>query len=468
MNRKETNSKLPCILAAISLSLNLAFGLVVLCSNPKYLESTFENPNPDAIDYASLCKNIIENSAFSRASDLGPDALRTPGYPVLMAILRADLTPIPTYLAQSLMFGGIVYMVTRLAKRCFGLFAALFVGMLLIGDHTMYVLTWQSLTEISGLFFFIIGLVLLDWPLRVSWSELAKIRIGLSGLFFGIAIIIRPSFLLVPFAIVFLEIARSCNPKERCFFSDKLIKLSLLLLLSLGMPAVWVLRNSLLFGLPKLTPVSTHNLVYFVGAGAFQVELGIERYEAQAIIADEFRLPTYSIAQNPHHQNEYSILEIERSLAAAQWSVVFKYPLSLAKAETIGLIKGSVAHAIPDIAAILGSTWKNPGIEGMIRMDSKAYGVLFSNSSFLLFFFFLHIAHVMLIFLSATLGMYRSVADFIGSPFLGGLAVVFLSGYLTVALFGIDAVYRSRIVPLPALLLFCGYAFRKKIHVHQE
>ena len=53
------------------------------------------------------------------------------------------------------------------------------------------------------------------------------------------------------------------------------------------------------FGIPRVTNVDSNNLVYFVGAGAYQVRHGITLEEAQDQIAREFHLVPYIVTQNP-------------------------------------------------------------------------------------------------------------------------------------------------------------------------
>lgn len=98
----------------LSLGISGAFLVPVWYSNREYFSSTERNVMPDAVDYGRLAENMLHHGAFSRTTDLFPDPFRTPGYPILLCMLRSDISPIPTYIAQILMLAGFVFLVVSL------------------------------------------------------------------------------------------------------------------------------------------------------------------------------------------------------------------------------------------------------------------------------------------------------------------------------------------------------------------
>jgi hypothetical protein len=458
---EKKTQKYALLTAVVSFLICILVGILILLTNPIYLSSTDQNSNPDAIDYGILCKSLITQGVFSRSSDGRPDPLRTPGYPILLTVFRADLTPIFIYLVQAAMVAFIGWMLATMAGNAFGSMAAIFVGTLIALDHTLHILAWQAMTEISGLFFTVLGLYLLRWPSPMRWDLIPIQRSILSAIVFGVSVMIRPAFLLGPILLVTIGFITRNRKSERVKPSIMFGRIFLFLLFFIILPTLWTVRNSTFFGINQFTPVGTHNMVYFVGAGAYQLELGVDRYQAQALIAEQFHLPTYSTVQSPHSQNEFSVKELESQLASAQWGVVFKYPKSLIMAEVIGLVKGSVAHAVGEFGVMIGNEWKSPGLAGLLSFRKQSYISLGSNSKILVLLFLLHILYIGVLVGSSLLGLFRVIALREFRIELIGIIILIIYGYVTIGMFGIDAVYRSRLIPLPAILLFCGFAVSK-------
>jgi hypothetical protein len=445
------------LLSALT-SLLLSFGLFIQIGyhHSSYFASTEKNPNPDAIDYGRLSKSMVHQAQFSRVSDGRPDPLRTPGYPALLAALRADLSPIPIYLMQIAMVAGLAGMLSWKAACLFGKSAGTMVGLLVSLDPSLQVLSFQSMTEVSGLFFFVVGLFLVRWP-EATFQSVSRKTVVAASVLLGFSVLIRPSLLLFPVIVAILSLAwrHLPTPTSAPSFGRVFLFCAIFALL----PAAWVSRNYFVFGFAKLTPVSTHNLVYFVGAGAVQFETGKDRYEVQDWISKEFDLPTYSIAQNPYNQDEKTIYEIEKSLSQAQWRIVLAKPVCLLAAESIGAAKGTVSHSMEDLSSILGQEWANPGLAGLLQLRRESLDRLFQNLPITIGAFVLHIVHSVILISGASMGLILSFRSRLwGFCNLNILSLV-LYGYFTVSMFGIDAVYRARIVPLPGLVLLAGVFF---------
>src|SRR5262249_21396766 len=60
----------------------------------------------------------------------------------------------------------------------------------------------------------------------------------------------------------------------------------------------WIVRNYAVSGIARLTISDTVGLVYNAAAGAYQVELGISREEAQDRIRDEYGLVAHDLTLN--------------------------------------------------------------------------------------------------------------------------------------------------------------------------
>ncbi len=452
--------KLPLFFGVLSLAISSAFLVFALESHPSYFDSAERNLYPDAIDYGRLARNMIENKTFSRTTDLQPDPLRTPGYPLLLCLFRSDISPVWTYIAQILMLAGTVFFVVKMTKEAFGDCAAVIAGSLMVTEHSLYCLALQTMTEIAGLFFFLCGLGIAKWPCK-KLSDSSFKRLAGSAFFLSYAVLIRPSFLMIPFALLFVDAASSWWNRRYIFPMHFSFRSIVFVLLFSIMPTGWVARNYFLFGLPQLTPVSTHNLVYFVGAGAIQYREKVDRDEAQARIADRYELPPYFMAQTPVQKNASTVSEIERKLQEKKWRIVFHDPQSLLCAELIGIAKGSVSHAMEDVCMLTGQQWLPPGFFGLVKFDSSAYHSLFMNTPFILFVFYLHIANLSFLYFGAFLFFMFVCRSISNATVLMNIGCILICGYLTIALFGMDAVYRSRLGVLPVLCMISGAGFAR-------
>jgi hypothetical protein len=320
------------------------------------------------------------------------------------------------------------------------------------------------MSEITGLFFFFSGLFLLGWPSkRLVDNNLGMLII--SGLIFGYATITRPSLLLMSAAMILIGVISCWYLAEQSQFTRANIKkLAAFIVFIMILPASWMVRNYCVFGFAKLTPVATHNLVYFVGAGALQYRNGIDREAAQSQIATQHRLPAYTIAQNPYDQTELSVLEIERKLTEKQWGIVLADPHALIMAEMIGMLKGSFAHASGDVSHMLGGEWKAPGLSRLFRFQTSAIQSLLDNVPLSIISFIVNIGHIVILYF----GTGCAVACIIKNrgPERWGLEaiILLLSAYFALAMFGIDAVYRSRFAVLPLLCMISGYGYNAVIY----
>lgn len=445
------SKKISWFFAVCSIIVFSLFTLRIVSSFPEYFSSLSRNYNPDAIEYGVLAKNMLQKGCYSRNEDCAPDPLRTPGYPALIIGSMGVYYPILLYSAQILMFASIVWSLTEVARRTAGGIASILTGLVLTMDFTWYALSLSAMSEIAGVFFSLHGLLLLGWPDRMlsdqrKWSWVA------GALMLGIAILIRPSYVLYPIGLFVLQIP-TLHGMKIGGISRKII---LLLIVAYALPALWVARNQFVFGIPKLSTVSTHNLVYFVGAGAFQVAEGIDRQEAQKRISEEFEITPYTNLQNPYSVANVSTIEkMESDAESKKWKVLGKHAVYLIPSSVIGICKAFTAHPLPELAYVFGTEWASPGMKGLATLQPSAYGKLFGHSMDLVMIFFLHLVWIGLFLVLLFAGAWKALLR--RSNVDWSLMVFFCIGLLTVSLFGIDAVYRSRIVATVPGCLLCGY-----------
>ena len=210
------------------------------------------------------------------------------------------------------------------------------------------------------------------------------------------------------------------------------------------------------FSLPKLSYVDTVNLVYFAGAGPYQIERGLDLEEAKAAIAQELGLPPYRVVQNIHATN-YPLVEVERELRRAWPRVLFRYPKALVKAGCLSFGKAVVSHNSALLADLTGQSWSHPNAEDMIRLRGAAFRRLAQNTTPLTVAFLWELAHALLSVAFACIGIISSLQPRAGRT-IALLCFMILGDFaLTIPLFGLEAYHRCRMPMLPFVALFAGF-----------
>jgi hypothetical protein len=220
----------------------------------------------------------------------------------------------------------------------------------------------------------------------------------------------------------------------------------------------WIARNYIVFGLPKLTTVDTTNMVYFVGAGSYQLKYDLTLDAAQERIQSEFKLPAYSAVQN-HWKSDKSPAEMERLLSKAVPQVLMRFPWELAKSSVLAIGKASVSHSTEHWGYLLGIRWNPPGTLGIVQLDSAAWRRLTSNHPILVGSLAWQMSHTGLALLLAAVGFVMLMRHRLNQPSVWLFAMTTAYLYLTVALFGLEAFYRCRIPVAPFLYVAAGGGF---------
>jgi len=182
----------------------------------------------DAHEYVALAKNIVEHKVFSRDLVV-PEIIRTPGYPLLIAVTMAvagDQFSYLVVLIQILMVGCTAYTIYRMAIILFDnprlgtLVAIVYVLM----PTTIY----YAVTGMTETFFtFLLALTLY----LLASKEISYRKAFLAGAIIGLAILVRPIAILSP--IIILPMAMRNQWRNGIYFLAGLILIL----------APWVIRN---------------------------------------------------------------------------------------------------------------------------------------------------------------------------------------------------------------------------------
>ncbi len=445
-------------LVLVCLTINGSILAGIALRNPEYLFDFRLNDSPDALHYIQLGRNLLLEGEYSRVDGppFPPDFLRTPVYPVLAGSLDLATGPIGIYLTQVALQIGAILMLFRLAAIFFGRRAAVWAGLLVATDLMWATYNFSALTEPLYVFLTLAALaVLLPRllpPGRVLANRPAALTDLLAGTLLALATLTRPGGLYLP---VVLAVAGLWWLGRRAGWRLGVRAAALLLLPSVLLVGGWIVRNQRQFGVAGLTSVEAVGTVYMAGAGAYQLHHGVDRPTAQRMIATEFELPTLLEAQNPW-LSELGIAEIDARLRGAAPEVLARYPSDLVLSSLLGLVKGSLSHNVPSLAGLHARAWTAPGLGGLVRLRGAAFGRLFSNHPALIVAFLWQVGHSLATLALALLGLIAALRSAASRP--AALTLLLAVAYLAVgmALFGVDAYYRSRMPLLPILFLFAG------------
>jgi 4-amino-4-deoxy-L-arabinose transferase-like glycosyltransferase len=445
---------LPAVL--LSLGLNLALYAGVAWQRPAYLTDYRLCNNPDATHYVLIGHNLLCHGHYSRSDGppYVPDMLRTPVYPLFAGGLEWLGHAGAIYLAQAALHAGSCVLLFLLVRGLFGVRPAVWASLFLATDLVLVISNFEAMSE--PLFvFLILASALCLLPVRVLNDDSRPMtvrRLLGGGVLLGLAILTRPAalYLLVIYAAWYLvggwkkkHLANGIC-QAACFVAPVLVLVGL-----------WIGRNALVFSLPRLTTVDTHNLVYFVGAGAYQVRHGVSLEEAQAMIEREFDIPPYKVVQNQHHSGR-SVAELHAQVRGVAWRVLSRYPGDLFRASLLGVVKATFSHDTGQLAALLGREWSPPGSEQLLRGQAEAFRRLGDNGPLLGLTFGWQLGHIALALGFGAAGVWRSLRDPRRRPAGLLLLAVLAYFYLTVALFGYEAFCRCRLPAMPFLYAFAG------------
>ena len=280
----QTEGKTPrvrdvSIIGTVSLLMNAALFTFIGVSRPAYLQQYNTNSNPDAHHYVLLGENFWSKGVYSRESGppYRPDINRTPVYPLLAGGIQVVFEAIwPLYALQcafGLATAVFVYLIgIKLYGRTLGLWAALLYAL----DPMMAILNFEAMSEVL--------FVLLSTATMVSWvrattddvsERLSVLRYALVGLLTGISILTRPTALYLPVALIIIEVILRLVRNDR---QRSLAPLTLMVV-AYVVAIPWAVRNQMVFGVPRLTAIDSLILFYYVAAGAYQVQFGIDKFE---------------------------------------------------------------------------------------------------------------------------------------------------------------------------------------------
>jgi 4-amino-4-deoxy-L-arabinose transferase-like glycosyltransferase len=437
--------------------LNLVILLTVQESHPSYFEDYRLNPNVDAPDYVRLGWNVYLLGEYTRSTNppYAPELFRTPGYPIFAGGLDLLGGAILIYVVQCLIHFGLCAVVHSLARRTSGIRPA-FVAALLTAVHpTLLVLNVQAMSEI--LFLFLMLSATLFLTISVQEPETRPRRALAAGVLLGTAILVRPAGLYLPviWAIILaVMVFRSVG------WGAAMRRSGLLLLGAALCLGPWMVRNYAIFGTSRLTTNDTIVLVYFTGAGAYQVEHGVDLSTAWEMIAREQNLHSPEDMWN-YYDRGLSPVEMDREASRAVIPVLTRYPVALVKACSLGFVKAMFSHDAGWLSRILNVTWTKPGTQGLLQFEQGAWDRLRSNHPLAIAVFFTQVLLNAALLVLVPSGILIAFRRRLSGTYPALVTLVFFS--VVCAASGLETYTRFTAPLLPFAFLFAGVSVTRMV-----
>ena len=272
-------------LILIVLSVRLAiFGIVYTTGQPHI--QTADSPA-----YIESAKSILELGRFTSAPDKldQPEVIRTPGYPLLIALVFALLGKNLTWviIAQILISGFTILLTYQLAFQLTHSGWAAFLASLALALDIHSFLSSQMIMAETLFTPLVVGIVLfgLAW-IRSLGTKRAYGYAFLTGLCIAVATLVRP----VAYYLIFLILAGWLvwAGLRRYALKSTLLTAGCLSLAWIILVGGWQVRNQWLTGCPDLSRIEGINLLYFRGAGIIAARDHVPFFEAQSDLKKEY------------------------------------------------------------------------------------------------------------------------------------------------------------------------------------
>lgn len=232
----------------VALTLRLTWFLIVLIKNPSGFIF------PDSFGYLSLAGNLLHHGVFSQGikGDLYPDAVRTPGYPLFVLIVKELFFGFYGVLIVQVILSALVAVMTaRLTILIFSNTTAAFMAGLSVSVNFASVMFASTLLT-DTLFTFI---MLLSVTYVILCMQTGKqYHVLFAGVLAGAMVLCRPVAALLPLLL-------------GCMVAFKKIQSAILFTaISYIIVVPWVARNHIVFGSPFLSTIGEVNLLMHTAA----------------------------------------------------------------------------------------------------------------------------------------------------------------------------------------------------------
>ncbi len=281
----------------------VALAVAIRASILTYL---FFNPsgmfaNGDSHGYQKLAFSIVHHGTFSKepaiagaipdyikpiesisyAAPLAPDEYRTPAYPVFLALIYfLGGTPYTAVIVQSFLSLILLWLTVVTAGRVFGHRAALMAGALAAIEPLSLIYSHEIMSDTPFVLMVAAAtLTFLSWVLDSDSDKSFKLPIA-SGIFMGLAVMVRPMATYLPIAFAALaalylymgkreiscQIPTAAGNPIKPAAKPLAMRVFLFMLAAFLIVSTWMARNYVVFGRAFISTASDHVLLITAGS----------------------------------------------------------------------------------------------------------------------------------------------------------------------------------------------------------
>ena len=405
----------------------------------------------DAIGYHELATTLVENHRFAYSNTGQPDALRTPLYPMFIAVIYSlfGVKPWIVLLTQIMIDTLSCFLLLVSLSRLFSRRVAFIASTLYALDPFLILYSTARLySDTLFVFFLVAAFWFFSLARQGEISKKTLLNYGLSSLFLGLATLTRPiSLFIIACFVVFFVVAYWNRPR---------IALTYALLSSLifGLTLFpWFFRNYLTFGYFSFSTSGSFNSLEDV----VPMEMGI-RHEDFAFVNESLFTEADKMMEadglHPQDLNDFQKGPYWQKLAV---SYIGNDPMAFGKSYLLGIYHTLFSRDAKFYAEFLGL----PAVD----FDIKAYPNIFDLAKAflekqgavgLLIVFSVIVLDLLIMYVGAIIGLLTSWRRYNDKPTL--LLIILLAVYF-VLLTGPQGYSRFRLPSIPFYLAFTGIGF---------
>jgi 4-amino-4-deoxy-L-arabinose transferase-like glycosyltransferase len=216
---------------------------------------------PDSFTYLAPAKSLLAGSGF--LSPLGnPDTIRTPGYPLLLALFGARTFPVIVlqHLANvAIAVALYLFVLARCGSRLMAIVASIVFAIDVPTIHNANKILSETLFTVLLYAIFVLAL--------------QRRHLLVAGLLLGALVLVRPiaMFYFIPLAII-LAIWRT-----------SMRQLAIVVAIAIALPAAWAVRNRMSAGVFTVSSIGNMNLLSHRAAGALAIEDGGDDFKKDLV-----------------------------------------------------------------------------------------------------------------------------------------------------------------------------------------
>lgn len=324
---------------------------------------------PDSAGYVALAHGLLHGCGFAvwtRRTCGPPEVLRTPGYPVFIALFGGNWRAILS--AQALMGGMLVFGLGLFAWRQFSFRAAILAALLVATDVPSILASKELMSETMFQFVLAAGVLLLAAAALSSEKRGALMKTAAGGFLVAAASLVRPvGELLVPFLWLPFALTNSQPVRQRIWMSITAV------MAAAGVLICWAGRNHTLAATWTLSTDGAFAVYYYATPPLLREDQADSRIKVIRHNLVSRLQPTFSASAagfpgsigEPDYDSLLAAVEKQPSLGRSMYhafaNAAVRHPLDEATICAEGLVRLALQPYSPGI-----------GLRGLMRGESSA------------------------------------------------------------------------------------------------